>query len=97
MEHEVWIPALHRDLTGGVETVTISGDTLQELVDNLDAEYPGIKDRLCDEDRIRPHISVAINGEVVHRGLRQRIQQPSEIHFVPAIGGGSQGPPNPYP
>ncbi|HXF65025.1 MAG TPA: MoaD/ThiS family protein [Caldilineaceae bacterium] len=88
MEHEVWIPALHRDLTGGVETVKVEGETVGEVVAALEARFPGIAERLTDDGRIRPYISVAINGVITHRGLRQRLTEPSEIHFVPALGGG---------
>lgn len=88
MEHEVWIPAVHRDLTGGAETVKIAGATVGEVVAALDARFPGMAARLLDRGRIRPHISVAINGVITHRGLHQRIPEPSEIHFVPALGGG---------
>ncbi len=88
MEHDVWIPAVHRDLTGGVETVKLSGDTIGEIVAALDERFPGIAARLVDHDRIRPYISVAVNGAISHRGLHQRLKEPSEIHFVPALGGG---------
>lgn len=88
MEHEVWIPALHRDLTGGVEVVKVQAETLGELIANLEAQFPGIAARLTDEGRIRPYLSVAINGIITHRGLHQKLREPSEIHFVPAIGGG---------
>jgi molybdopterin synthase sulfur carrier subunit len=88
MEHEVWIPALHRDLTQGAEIVKVAGETIGEIVAALDARYPGIQDRLCEDGRIRPYISVAVNGEITHRGLHQRLTKPSEIHFVPALGGG---------
>lgn len=88
LEHDVWIPALHRDLTGGVETVRVAGDTVGEVIARLDSLYPGIQARLCEEDRIRPYISVAVNGEITRRGLRHKLTAPSEIHFVPALGGG---------
>lgn len=88
MEHEVWIPALHRDLTDGVELVKIGGESVGELIANLDARFPGIAARLTDNGRIRPYISVAINGVMTHRGLHQKLREPSEIHFVPALGGG---------
>ena len=87
MEHEVWIPALHRDLTGGVEIVKIGGETVGELITNLDAQFPGIAGRLLDNGRIRPYISVAING-IITRGLHQKLREASEVHFVPALGGG---------
>jgi molybdopterin synthase sulfur carrier subunit len=88
MEHEVWIPAVHRDLTGGAETAKIAGETVGEVIAALDAAFPGLAARLVDHGRIRPYISVAINGVVSHRGLHQRLTEPSEIHFVPALGGG---------
>lgn len=88
MEHSVWIPALHRDLTGGQEIVSVPGATIAEVVAALDARYPGLQDRLCEGDRIRPHISVAVNGTIIRRGLLQRLSEPSEIHFVPAMSGG---------
>lgn len=86
--HNVWIPPLYRDLTNGQEIVQMSASTIDELIKGLDERFPGIRDRLCDEDRIRPHIAVSIDGEVTPRGLRQRLKQPSEIHFVPAMSGG---------
>ena len=91
MEHQVWIPALHRDLTGGVQVVDVSGDSIADVIAALDAAYPGIEARLCEGGRIRPYISVAINGEISRRGLRQKLHEPSEIHFVPSLGGGASG------
>jgi molybdopterin synthase sulfur carrier subunit len=88
MQHDVWIPALHRDLTGGQEVVKVEGATVGEVVAGLEELFPGIAARLVDEGRIRPYISVAVNGEIAIRGLRTKLTEPSEIHFVPAIGGG---------
>ena len=88
MSHEVWIPAVHRDLTDNTETVKLEGTTIGDLIDQLDERYPGIKGRLCDGDKVRPHIAVAINGVIAHRGARQRLTEPSEIHFIPAMSGG---------
>ena len=88
MEHEVWIPPLHRDLTGGVEVVKMGGETVGELIATLEERFPGIAGRLTDNGRIRPYISVAINGVITHRGLHQKLREPSEVHFVPALGGG---------
>ncbi len=90
MAHEVWIPALHRDLTGGVEQVTVTGETVGMLVDELERAFPGLRDRLCDEARLRPGISVVVDGVVAPRGLRQRLPESSEVHFVPAISGGAE-------
>lgn len=88
MEHDVWIPALHRDLTNGVETVKLEGDTVGALVTKLDERFPGIEARLCEDGKIRPYIAVSVNGEVSHRGLRERLTEPSDVHFIPALSGG---------
>jgi sulfur-carrier protein len=84
----VWIPALLQPLTGGEEKVVVQGATVQEVVDNLEARYPGVKERLCDGGEIRPHIAVAVDGDVTPEGLDQQVQESSEIHFIPALSGG---------
>jgi molybdopterin converting factor small subunit len=84
----VWIPALLQPLSGGQDKVVVSGSTVQELIDNLDARFPGMKERLCEGGQIRPHIAVAIDGDVSPEGLEQAVQESSEIHFIPALSGG---------
>jgi sulfur-carrier protein len=84
----VWIPSLLQPLTGGQDQVVVSGSTVQELIDQLDARFPGVKERLCAGGQIRPHIAVAIDGDVSPEGLAQEVQESSEIHFIPALSGG---------
>lgn len=85
----VWIPSLMRKLTDGSEKVEVAGATLREVIDNLDAVHPGIKDRVLYEGtRIAPGLAVAIDGVVTEEGLRTKIDPRSEIHFVAAISGG---------
>jgi molybdopterin synthase sulfur carrier subunit len=84
----VWIPGLLQPLTGGEEQVIVQGATVQEVVDNLEARYPGVKERLCEGREIRPHIAVAVDGDVTPEGLDQQVQETSEIHFIPALSGG---------
>jgi len=88
MQHDVWIPSLHRDLTNGLETVTIEGETVGEIVATLESRFPGIEGRLCEDGQIRPYIAVSVNGEISQRGLRHRLTETSEIHFIPALSGG---------
>ena len=77
-----------RKLTDGQDQVSVEGSTIQQVVDNLEATFPGIKDRVCDGDRIRPGLAVVIDEEVAQLGLLQRVKEDSEIHFVPAVSGG---------
>jgi molybdopterin synthase sulfur carrier subunit len=84
----VWIPSLLQNLTDGEEQVVVSGATVGEIIDNLDVRFPGVKERLVHEGTIRPHIAVAIDGDVSPEGLDQDVQEFSEIHFIPALSGG---------
>ena len=53
--------------------------------------YPGLKAHLYDEeaDRLKAQIAVVVDGDVSQLGLLERVEEGSEIHFLPAIGGGS--------
>jgi sulfur-carrier protein len=84
----VWIPSLLQSLTAGEDKVVVSGGTVGEIIDHLEARFPGVKDRLVQGDEIRPHIAVAIDGDVSPEGLEQDVQESSEIHFIPALSGG---------
>lgn len=83
-----------RDLTGGHETVAVQGAKVRELIDALDTRYPGIKARLVEGDELRPGIMLTVDGVTSRAGLRQPVGEHGEVHFLPAIGGGSgQGDP----
>ena len=89
----VWIPALYRDLTAGAATAIVPGDTVRQLIENLEARYPGMKARLYrdDEERLRPGMVVVVDGAVIRersRVLREPLTEASEVHFLPAISGG---------
>jgi molybdopterin synthase sulfur carrier subunit len=84
----VWIPALLRDLTDGQAQVTVPGETVRQVIAQLEKAYPGIEARLCEEGRLRSHISVVVDGRVSSQRLRHELTEKSEVHFLPAISGG---------
>ena len=84
----VGIPALLRDLTGGQKTLSVEGDTVRQVIENLEKHFPGIRARLCDGDRLRPSIAVVVDGQTSTLKLRQQVQEASEVHFVISISGG---------
>ena len=85
----VFIPSLLEGLTGGARTVEVSALNLRQVINALDERYPGMKERLLDEDgALIPEILAAIDGETNHLGLLQPVTETTEIQFVPAIGGG---------
>jgi len=80
---------LLRELTAGKDSLKVEGSTIREVVENLDALYPGLKERLCDGERLRPSISVVVDGETSALKLRHQLNETSEVHFVVAISGGN--------
>jgi molybdopterin synthase sulfur carrier subunit len=84
----VFIPPLLRDAAGGVDQVEVSAATVRQAVEALEARFPGIRDRLCAGEDLRPGLAVAVNGTVSSMGLLQKVSEGSEVHFLPAIGGG---------
>ena len=84
----VWIPALMRDLTGGEERVEVPGRTVRQIVDNLGAVYPGMRDRLCVNEQLNPRLSVVVDGQVSTLRLNQPVQDDSQVRFMPVMHGG---------
>ena len=83
-----FIPAPIRDLTGGKASVVIAGSSVRDAIESLEAEYPGVRDRLCEGDKVRSNISVMVDGHISHLKMREKLREDSEVHFVIAISGG---------
>ena len=84
----VWVPALMRDLTGGLETIDLPGETVRQVIDSFEARYPGAADRLLKDGQLSPSIAVVVDGVTSSLKLRQPVFLDSEIYFVTAISGG---------
>jgi molybdopterin synthase sulfur carrier subunit len=87
----VFVPSLMRKLTDDQDTLEVPGATVREVIKNLEAKYPGTKERLVDKFKLKSSISVAVDGQVSPMGLLAKVGEQSEVHFLPAIGGGRQG------
>ena len=85
----VFIPSLMQKLSDGKSRVEIEGSSVRQIVNNLEAQYPGFMERLVDDGRIKGNISVAIDGEITPLGMLEKVGEDSEVHFLPAIGGGA--------
>ena len=85
----VWIPPLLRGLVNGQEHVVADGEKVRDLIDALDARFPGLKAGLIEDGELRRGVVVTVDGVVSRLGLRQPVHADSEVHFLPAIGGGA--------
>jgi molybdopterin synthase sulfur carrier subunit len=84
----VHIPSQLRDLTNGDETANIEPGLLRHAIDELDRRYPGFAAQIRSGESLAPGIAVSVDGSVSNRGLLTRIGPESEVHFLPALGGG---------
>ena len=83
------IPALLRKYTNGEERVTVRGRNVRELVSDLERQFPGIATHLLEGDDLKPSVAVSVDGEIGPGGLLEAVREHSEVHFLPAIGGGN--------
>ncbi len=91
MPVKVRIPTPLRTLTNGAEEVTVEGKSVKEVIDNLETNHSGIKERICDENgQIRRFINFYLNDEDIRFKDNQEtpINDGDQISIVPAIAGG---------
>jgi molybdopterin synthase sulfur carrier subunit len=84
----VFIPSPFRGLTGGRSEVAVEGSSVAEVIAALDREFPGIAARLRRGDALAPGLQVSVDHVMSSRGLAAAVGPDSEVHFLPAIGGG---------
>ena len=84
----VFIPALLRKLTAGRDRVMARGGNLRQVIEDLDRQFPGLRESLVQEGELKPSIAVSIGGEIATQGLLEPVGEESEVHFLPALGGG---------
>ncbi len=92
MSVTVRIPTPLRRLTQNLAEVEMEGTNIEGIIDNLEASYPGMKERLCDEGgNIRRFVNIYLNDEDIRflDGKATVVADGAEISIIPAIAGGS--------
>lgn len=84
----VFIPTVLRQTAGGASQVSVPGATVREVIRNLEERHPGLKSNLVENGKLKPNISVFVDGEPGTIGLLEPVGNDSEVHFIPAIAGG---------
>jgi molybdopterin synthase sulfur carrier subunit len=87
----VRIPTPLRKLTDNQEVVQVDGANIREVINSLESAFPGLKERICDDqNQIRRFVNVFVNEEDI-RFLQESetpVKSGDEISIVPAIAGG---------
>ena len=87
----VRIPAPLRKVTNDKDRVEVDAENLADMVQAMEEQYPGIKERLLDETgELRHFVNIYVNGEDVQflDGLETAISESDEVSIVPAVAGG---------
>jgi len=95
MAIEVRIPTILRTYTNGEKSVAATGATLSDLIEDLEANHPGLKDRLLetkdDKTDLRRFVNLYVNDEDVRftGGLGTELSDGDQVVVLPAVAGGS--------
>jgi sulfur-carrier protein len=90
MAIEVRVPTILRTYTDGEKAVAAEGGSLGDVIDNLETNHPGIKERLVENDDLRRFINVYVNDEDVRftGGLETSLSDGDAVVILPAVAGG---------
>ncbi len=87
----VRIPTPLRKLTSDKDEVNISAENIAQLIDEMESQYPGIKNRICDESgNVRRFINLYVNNEDIRflNGKETALNEGDIVSIIPAIAGG---------
>lgn len=91
MAIEVRIPTILRTYTGGERAVEGAGSTVTEVIDQLEADHAGIKERLIENGEARRFVNIYVNDEDIRftGNLQTPVADGDTIVILPAVAGGS--------
>jgi molybdopterin converting factor small subunit len=87
----VTIPTQLRSLTDGIDEISVSSSTVAEVIDDLDARFPGVGDRLLDESgTLRRFINIYVDEEDVRflNGPKTAVGGDARVSIIPSVAGG---------
>ncbi|MHB1035295.1 MAG: MoaD/ThiS family protein [Pirellulales bacterium] len=84
----LYFPSVFRTLAGVAGRIEVEGRTLGEVIEALDRVQPGVASRLRQGEALSPGMAAAVDGLLATGGLGTPVGPASEVHFLPAFGGG---------
>ncbi|RLV56697.1 MoaD/ThiS family protein [Aeromicrobium phragmitis] len=92
MAIEVRIPTILRTYTGGERAVEAKGDTVAELIDDLESRHDGIQERLLENGEARRFVNIYVNDEDIRftGGLQTALSDGDTVVILPAVAGGAR-------
>jgi molybdopterin synthase sulfur carrier subunit len=84
----VFIPTTLLRLTRNTRSLEVEGGTIGEVIRSVDEQFPGFAEAVIEDGSLRSGLAVSIDSELATLGLMEPVPEGSEVHFLPAIGGG---------
>ncbi len=87
----VRIPTPLRKLVGEKDEITANAKNIKELIEDIERQFPGVKERLCDENgNVRRFINLYVNNEDIRflKGVETELKESDVVSIIPAIAGG---------
>ena len=91
MPVKVRIPTPLGKITNGKDEVSASGKNIKELIDDIERQYPGLKERICESDgKLRRFVNIYVNDEDIRfkSNIDTELKTGDEVSIIPAIAGG---------
>ncbi|MBI5327399.1 MAG: MoaD/ThiS family protein [Deltaproteobacteria bacterium] len=92
MAVKVRIPTPLRKLTNGKDEVSADGKDVKEVIDDMERQYPGLKERICEGDgKLRRFVNIYVNDEDIRfkNNTDTQLKADDEVSIIPAIAGGT--------
>lgn len=92
MSVRVRVPTPLRKFTQGADEVNAQGNNVKSILEDLEKNYPGIKERICDESgKVRRFVNVYVNGDDIRflQNMETALKEGDSVSIVPAIAGGA--------
>jgi molybdopterin converting factor small subunit len=84
----VVIPALLRKYTEGKDRVIAKGRNVGQVIDDLERQYPGLREHMIEDGEVKPSVAISVDGEMSTGGVLEPVRESSEVFILPPIGGG---------
>ena len=91
MSASVKIPTPLRKVTNGESLVTVDGKNVREMIEDLERQFPGMRERLCDDDgSLRRFVNIFVGDEDIRfmEGIETALEDGAQVSIVPAVAGG---------
>ncbi len=82
------VPSQLRRFTEQKARIEIAGSNVRAALEDAAERYPQLQDAVIRDGALRPEFALAIDDEIADDGLAARLAPDSEIHLLPALGGG---------